>query len=253
MESSNFDQAVRSPRPFQGIERFRFEEALGVEADIRTKYDFEGDLLELFSNNRGKLIHKWHHYIPLYDRYFSRFRGQPVRFLEIGVSEGGSLEMWRKYFGSAAVIYGIDINPNCKKHEGQSFQVRIGSQDEPDFLASVIHEMGGVDVVLDDGSHHMAHIMASLKFLYPKLSEGGLYFIEDLHTAYWPAFGGGYRSGSNFFHFLRELIDDMHQWYHGEGLMHPEIANFCPGIHIHDSVCVLEKNRVHQPAHSQIS
>jgi cephalosporin hydroxylase len=223
-----------------------------VEADIRTKYGFHGDLLELFSNNRGKLIHKWHHYIPLYDKYFSRFRGQPIRFLEIGVSEGGSLEMWRKYFGSAAVIYGIDIDPNCKKLEGDSFQVRIGSQDEPSFLSSVIHEMGGVDVVLDDGSHKMAHIISSLKFLYPKLSEGGLYFIEDLHAAYWPAFGGGYGSRSNFFNFLRELIDDMHQWYHDQGLTHPDIANCCPGIHIHDSLCILEKNRVYEPAHSQI-
>jgi len=246
------DTSMGKPALVQGIDSFSFDTALGVAEEIRTKYCFSGDLLELFAGNKGNLIHKWHHYIPLYDRYFSRFRGQPLRFLEIGVSEGGSLQMWRKYFGPTAIIYGVDINPNCKRLEGPDFQVRIGSQDDAGFLASVVQEMGGVDVVLDDGSHQMAHIRASLKHLFPKLSEGGIYFIEDLHTAYWPAFGGGYRSEASFFNLIRELIDDMHQWYHDQALVHPEISPFCPGIHVHDSICVLEKNRVHRPAHSQI-
>ena len=243
---------VGTPALAQGIDKFSFDTTQGVAEDIRTKYGFSGDLVDFFASKKGKLIHKWHHYIPLYDRYFSRYRGQPIRFLEIGVSEGGSLQMWRKYFGPAATIYGIDINPNCKNLEGPDFQVRIGSQDDPDFLISVLQEMGGIDVVLDDGSHQMAHIRASLKYLFPKLSEGGLYFIEDLHTAYWPIFGGGYRSAASFFNIIRELIDDMHQWYHNQALIHPEIGQFCPGIHLHDSICVLEKNRVHQPVHSQI-
>lgn len=244
--------SLRRPTVLQRIGSFSFDTAQGVAEDIRAKYGFDGDLLAMFANNKGRLIHKWHHYIPLYDRYFSRFRGQPIRFLEIGVSEGGSLQLWRQYFGPTATIYGIDINPKCKSLECPDFQVRIGSQDNVDFLASVVHDMGGVDVVLDDGSHQMAHIKASLKCLFPKLREGGIYFIEDLHTAYWPAFGGGYRAEASIFNLVQQLIDDMHQWYHDQPLVHPEIAPFCPGIHIHDSICVLEKNRIHRPAHSQI-
>ncbi|MFN7307814.1 MAG: class I SAM-dependent methyltransferase [Acetobacteraceae bacterium] len=232
---------------------FSFGNARSVAEDIRAKYGFDDDLLALFAGNKGKLIHKWHHYIPLYDRYFSKFRGRPLRFLEIGVSKGGSLQMWRKYFGPAAILYGIDINPLCKRLEGSDFQVRIGSQNDAAFLNSVVQEMGGVDVVLDDGSHQMAHIRASLMCLFPKLSEGGIYFIEDLHTAYWPSFGGGYRAETNFFNIVRELIDDMHHWYHDQALVHTEIGPFCPGIHIHDSICVLEKSRAHQPVHSQIA
>lgn len=246
------DTSSIKPLSIQGIGSFRFDPAQDAAGDIRAKYGFNGELLELFASNKGKLIHKWHHYIPLYDRYFSRFRGQPLRFLEIGVSEGGSLQMWRKYFGPAATIYGIDINPDCKRLEDSDFQVRIGSQDDAGFLASVVREMGGVDVVLDDGSHQMAHLRASLKQLFPRLNEGGIYFIEDLHTAYWPAFGGGYRSDASFFNLIRELVDDLHRWYHDQALIHPELSAFCTGIHIHDSICVLEKNQVHRPTHSKI-
>ena len=32
-------------------------------------------LLELFTNNQNQLVHKWHHYIPLYARYFKPFQG----------------------------------------------------------------------------------------------------------------------------------------------------------------------------------
>ena len=107
------------------------------------------------AGNEGVKVHKWHHYLPLYDRYFGQYRGTPVKFLEIGVNNGGSLQMWRRYFGPDAVICGIDINPDCAQYDGQSGMVRIGSQDDPEFLASVIEEMGGIDAVLDDGSHRM--------------------------------------------------------------------------------------------------
>lgn len=234
------------------IGRFAFDQSLDVSADIKGKYGFDGELVEIYASNKRQLIHKWHHYIPIYDRYFSSFRTKKIRFLEIGVSKGGSLNMWRKYLGDDAIIYGIDIDPGCYAFNGISGQVRIGSQDDPAFLQSVITEMGGVDIVLDDGSHRMDHILNSLKYLFPRLNLGGIYLIEDLHTAYWPSWGGGYLAPSNFFGFVSELIDDMHHWYHWQGSTHPEISEFCTAVHIHDSIAVLEKNRVYRPTHSQI-
>jgi hypothetical protein len=235
------------------IGEFTFDKISSAKEDIKSKYGFDGDLLKIFSDNKGGVVHKWHHYIPIYDRYFSRFRGRAFRFLEIGVFKGGSLQMWRKYFGENAIIYGIDINPDCFRFNGAAGQVRIGSQDDPGFLDSVIREMGGVDVILDDGSHKMAHIKSTLNFLFPKVSDGGLYMIEDLHTAYWRAFGGGYRSKSNFFRFVGELMDDMHHWYHIGGMKHPAISACCPAMHIYDSIVVFEKAKVFAPTHSQIS
>ncbi|MEY4698426.1 MAG: hypothetical protein RIT14_2854, partial [Pseudomonadota bacterium] len=99
--------------------------------------------------------------------------------------------MWRRFFGPEAVIFGVDINRDCAKFDGQAAQVRIGSQDDMDFMRGVLAEMGGVDVILDDGSHQMRHVRASLLGLFPLLADGGLYVIEDMHTAFWRSYGGG--------------------------------------------------------------
>ena len=186
------------------------------------------------------------------DRYFSSLRGKKIRLLEIGVNKGGSLQLWRKYFGDDAIIFGIDINPECEKLNGLAGQVRIGSQTDELFLEQVVKEMGGIDIVIDDGSHHMKHIPHTLKFLFPYLNHGGLYMIEDLHTAYWKRFGGGYRVKTNFFGFVMDLIDDIHHWYHTKGCKYDTISKECSGIHIHDSIVVFEKNKVYEPTHSNL-
>ncbi|MBJ6373261.1 class I SAM-dependent methyltransferase [Sedimentitalea arenosa] len=234
------------------MRRFRFDEGGDVAEDIRGKYGYDGDMLSVYAGNTGAVVHKWHHYIPIYDRYLARFRGTKVRFLEIGINKGGSLQMWRNYFGADAVIYGIDINEDCARFDGQAAQVRIGSQADPEFLNALVDEMGGLDLVLDDGSHRMPHVRASFETLFPHLSTNGVYMIEDLHTAYIEKYGGGYRSGANFFRFARELVDDMHRWYHRKGLRHPELGKFVSGLHIHDSIAVIEKDPVHRPVHSRV-
>ena len=231
------------------VQRFAYR-GEDVAQDIRDKYGFDGELLTLFAGNEGPIVHKWHHYLPLYDRYFGPYRGRPLRFLEIGVSKGGSLQLWRRYFGPEATIFGIDINPDCARFDGQAGQVRIGSQDDAGLLNAVLDEMGGVDIVLDDGSHMMAHIEASYRTLFPRLAVGGLYMIEDLHTAYWEGWGGGLNAPANYFNSLRRMVDDMHGWYHGHGA--PEGAEGIVGIHIHDSLVVLEKERVFKPVHSEM-
>jgi hypothetical protein len=221
-----------------------------VARDLQEKFGHFGDLLDIYVNNTGAGLHKWHHYLPIYERYFSPWRNRPLRFLEIGVSKGGSLQMWRRYFGPQAVIFGIDIDPSCAAFDGQSGKVRIGSQADPDFLGAVIDEMGGVDVVLDDGSHEMQHISASLAILFPRLSFGGTYMIEDLHTAYWKNYGGGSAAPSNFFNTVRTMIDDMHAWYHENGVVHDDTAGSVTGLHVHDSIVVLDKAKVYRPVHS---
>jgi hypothetical protein len=237
----------------RSISEYQFPKNFDIREDITKKFNFSGELLDLFVANKENVVHKWHHYIPLYDKYFSNYRNRQVRFLEIGVSKGGSLQMWRKYFGEDAIIYGIDIDPECEKYNGLSAQVRIGSQVDESFLSSVVAEMEGIDIVLDDGSHKMDHILTSLRILFPKLNNSGVYLIEDLHTAYWNRFGGGFSKKSNFFNKIRDLIDDMHHWYHGAGLKEKLISDSCSAIHIHDSIVVLEKNKIYRPVHSQVS
>src|SRR6185312_15769824 len=93
---------LRDRRPHG--DKYDFLEAGGIANDIRTKYDCQSELVDLFAGNQCGRVNKWHHYIPIYERYFGPFRGRPIRFLEIGVAKGGSLQMWRDYFGADATI-----------------------------------------------------------------------------------------------------------------------------------------------------
>ncbi|GAB4305402.1 MAG: class I SAM-dependent methyltransferase [Roseovarius sp.] len=222
-----------------------------VAGDIRAKYG-GGELVDIFTGMSGAMVHKWHHYIPIYERYFAPYRGSDVRFLEIGVSQGGSLRMWRQYLGPRARIFGIDIDPACARFDGEAGQVRIGSQDDAAFLGAVVDEMGGIDVVLDDGSHMMPHVARTLDILFPRLAVNGLYMIEDLHTAYWPSYRGGRHARGNFFRQLGRIFDDMHRWYHGAGLRWPGVGDAVSAVHVHDSIVVFEKAPIHRPVHSQV-
>lgn len=234
------------------MRRFLFDPEGDIAEDIREGYGYSGDLLDIYVGNTGTKVHKWHHYIPLYARYLDPWRGKPLKFLEIGVNRGGSLQMWRNYFGPEATIFGIDINPMCAQFDGQAGQVRIGSQVDTDFLDKVVEEMGGVDIILDDGSHHMDHVAPTLQHLFPKVSEGGLYMIEDLHTAYIRRFGGGLTAKSNFFNTVRKIVDDMHAWYHRRDMQLPELGNQVGGVHVYDSMVILEKRAITAPRHSYV-
>lgn len=226
----------------QSIEKFQSE-----LDDVRDKI---GDtrMERLFANHQGPQLLKWLHYLPIYERHFSPYREVgSVSLLELGVYRGGSLKLWREYFGPAAQVFGIDIDPACARFDGDYGSVRIGSQADPDFLQGVVQEMGGIDIVIDDGSHVMKHIKASFETLFPLLSDGGLYVVEDLHTAYWPSFGGGYRSRRSFIETAKGLVDDMHHWYHRRAASQPFAKDQVAAVHFYDSMIVFEKRKVERP------
>ena len=167
------------------------------------------------------------------------------------MSKGGSLHLWRDYFGPNAIIFGVDIDPACKAFDGEYGSVRIGSQDDPRFLTSVVEEMGGIDIVLDDGSHVSAHMRTSFDVLFPLLQDDGIYMIEDLHCCYWKEFGGGYRRRGSFIEQIKTMIDDMHHWYHQKGQKINSAKDRIGGIHIHDSLIIVEKAVIEQPVVSR--
>jgi hypothetical protein len=133
------------------------------------------------SQQEGPGIWKWDHYFDIYHRHFSRFRGKAVRVLEIGIYSGGSLEMWRHYFGPRCQIYGIDIEPACKTYESGSVRVFIGDQGDRNFWKRFKSEVPGIDIVIDDGSHLPQQQIVTFEELLPYLQPGGVYLCEDVH------------------------------------------------------------------------
>ncbi len=205
-------------------------------------------LLQFFEKNQENCIHKWMHYFDIYDSLFSRFRGKPVSILEIGVFQGGSLNMWRDYFGEDAMIYAIDINPECLQFENDKTKIFIGSQEDREFLQSVKAQIPQVDIVIDDGGHTMSQQIVSFEELYGHIKEGGLYLCEDLHTSYWPHYGGGYKSSASFIEYSKNFIDYINAWHsQNENLVVNEFTRTAYALHYYDSVLAIEKRTIKKP------
>jgi cephalosporin hydroxylase len=153
------------------------------------------------------LIHKWIHYFDIYDRHFSPYRGRKVNIVEFGVSQGGSLQMWRDYFGRRATITGVDVDPRCAKLTDKGVNVVIGDQEDRKFLNDLADRVGEIDIVIDDGGHTMGQQIATFEELWPRVRDGGIFLVEDLHTSYWPKYGGGYKRSGTFIEYAKNLID----------------------------------------------
>jgi cephalosporin hydroxylase len=202
------------------------------------------NLWQDFLTNDQKMIHKWVHYFPIYERHFSSWRNRSLTFLEIGVSKGGSLQMWQRFFGPLAKIVGIDIDPECKAHESPGIFVRIGDQSDEGFLKSILDEFGVPDIVLDDGSHQMKDIAASFQYFYPRMHKNAMYMVEDLHTAYWEEYGGGVDQKNTFINFSKQCVDQLNA-DHSRGALTPDfITRQTFGISFYDSIVCYEKGDV---------
>ena len=89
--------------------------------------DSSNPLREYFDSHKtGRGIWKWTHYFEIYHRHFSKFIGREVHVVEVGVFSGGSLDMWKAYFGPRCHVYGVDIEPACKTYEDERTKIFIG-------------------------------------------------------------------------------------------------------------------------------
>ncbi len=196
-----------------------------------------------FLTNDQRIIHKWKHYFPVYERHFARFVNTDVLFLEIGCGRGGSLQMWKRYLGPFARIVGIDLRPECKEFAEDQIDIRIGDQSDEGFLQSVCQEFGAPDVILDDGSHMMSHVHASFAVLYPRMARTGVYMVEDLHTAYWSEFEGGLKRKESFIETCKDLIDELNADHARGAKAATPFTRSTLSMHFYDSMAVFERGR----------
>jgi hypothetical protein len=209
------------------------------------------DLEKYFAEHTGRLIHKWQHYFEIYDRHFSRYRGTDVHVVEFGVSHGGSLQMWKEYFGPHAKIFGIDINPHCKKLEEEQIEIFIGDQADRGFLKSLAERLPRIDILIDDGGHTMEQQIHTYEELFPSIAKEGVYLCEDLHTSYLPEWGGGYRKRGTFIESSKTFIDAIHAWHSVQTsrLSVTAFTRSVQSLHYYSGVLVIEKRPVDKPFH----
>jgi 23S rRNA U2552 (ribose-2'-O)-methylase RlmE/FtsJ len=263
---ANVAEAVRHSPVFRALRRSPVGDSLAhsgawkwfsSERSIRSQRlngvgveEAKNPLETYFYGNQGRLIHKWVHYFEIYHRHFQSFRHKPVTIVEFGVSQGGSLQMWKHYFGPQARIIGVDINPKCAALAEPQIQIRIGDQEDRNFLRSLANEVGGIDVLIEDGGHTMGQQIATFEELWPNIVEGGVFLIEDLHTSYWAKYGGGLRREGTFVEYAKQLIDQQHAWHsREEGLVVDQYTTTIRGMHVYDSIIVFDKGSVRKPKH----
>lgn len=209
-----------------------------------------------FKTNQHKVIHKWAHYFPVYDKILSEYRNKTINVLEIGVLDGGSLELWHRYFGPNALIVGIDnhLQSNSKglDFDTPMIQFRKGDQSDSVFLQSIIDEFKEFDIIIDDGSHVCQHVITSFNKLYGSVTKNGMYIIEDAHTSYWGSHGGGLKLKNSTIEFAKELIDEINA-VHTKILPVTDFTKETNSISFYDSMIVFNKggSRWKQPVSSE--
>jgi len=114
----------------------------------------------------------WHGYTRLYEQYLARY-GASCLLVEIGVSEGASLAMWRQWRPSWRVV-GVDI-------DGKSPADFHGDGADVEMLPP---DLRSPDIVIDDGSHNADDVIRTFLSWWPRVKPGGVYVVEDLHCSY---------------------------------------------------------------------
>jgi hypothetical protein len=198
---------------------------------------------ELFSSFASSpyLSNKHTSYFDAYASLLQSYRGQAITFVEIGVFSGGSLFMWRDFFGPQARIIGIEFNPNAVMWREHGFEIHIGSQSDPEFWKAFFKNVGNVDVILDDGGHTYEQQIKTASWCIPHIKDGGCLIVEDTHTSYMKAFG--YPSRFTFTEWVKSLIDKINS---RSSLVKPTdntLKNIVSSLEVFESMVAFKINR----------
>ena len=152
-------------------------------------------------------------YFQVYDELFASYKDKEITFVEIGIANGGSLHMWKNFFGKKARIIGIDLNPECKKFEKFGFEIFIGNQSKKIFWKNFFSQVGKVDVILDDGGHTNQQQILTAVNCIPNMNDRGLLLVEDVHSSYIDHYGNP--SKYSFINFCKKTINDVNSTFPG--------------------------------------
>lgn len=182
-------------------------------------------LEQLYLQHDGKVSDKWSIYLAEYEHLFAPYRALELSLLEIGVQNGGSLEIWAKYFSSAKSLVGCDINEDCRLlvFDDPKISLILGDANTDDIEQEILTTASSFDLIIDDGSHKSGDIVMSFARYFKHLSDDGLYIAEDLHCSYWSDFSGGLFQPFSSIAFFKMLADIVNQQHWGIGRRRTDI------------------------------
>jgi hypothetical protein len=238
---------ARAPRSLKSLAGSMFSNG-GYKANVSFSWEQkpiiraeENPLRRFFeARTAGPGIWKWEHYFEIYHEHFKMFRGLEVNVLEIGIYSGGSLDMWRDYFGPKARIYGVDIEPACKAYEKQGVKVFIGDQQDRLFWQHFRRDVPQLDIVIDDGGHTPVQQMVTLEETLPHLRPGGVFLCEDVHGEFnrFALYVNGFSQRLNATREFGSFDDDMEN---GLSSTCNEVQQAVGSIHLYPYVTVIKR------------
>jgi hypothetical protein len=202
-------------------------------------------LIDIFNESRFYSL-KFSNYFHIYEKLFSRFRGKKITFVEIGVLSGGSLFMWKKYFGDNARIIGVELNPNAKKFEDYGFEIFIGNQSDPNFWNDFFKKTGNVDIILDDGGHTNYQQIITSSHCIPHINDNGIMVVEDVFHSYGLSYGAkGFFNPSkfSFINFCKKTIDDINFRFPGAKKFEFSLNKFVYSLEFFESIVAFKIDR----------
>lgn len=235
---------------------------LGHDRTLRgAQTEFGKSIVQLYSEHSGLVSDKWNLYLHVYDRIFSEFRYKPISLLEVGIQNGGSLEIWEKYFYNPKAIVGCDVNEDCATltYSSEVIDLVIGDIKDTDTQVSILSDTPAFDIIIDDGSHVSADIIAMFCDFFPRLKHDGVYVVEDLHCSYWGEYGGGLNNEKSAVEFFKHIIDILNaeHWVctltrsqfmrqFGETRLTESVLAEISTVEFCNSMCVIRKRRTNE-------
>ena len=223
---------------------------------------------EIWSQPRKLKSDKWEHYFDIYDHCLSKFYDKKISFLEIGIQNGGSIEVAQKLFDPKSSISGLDIDPRCSDINNilKDVNIYIGSQVDEQLLNKIATDHNkNFDVIIDDGSHIQSHMIFTFTRMFQFINDGGVYLIEDTHTNYSPSHQESF-FGIGLYDYFKGLSERLNLDYMDPASRqrykiprnrrdkrdyHNDINHFIFSIEFFDSIIAIRKKQKLEPLRIQ--
>jgi hypothetical protein len=119
-----------------------------------------------------------HRYTEVYFDIFRHLKNEKIKFLELGILNGGSLRVWREWFSNAEIT-GVDKNIDNLKTINNVNIVKSNTQTI-DICKDLNYQE--FDIIIDDADHHPYQQLVTFWNTWPLLKKGGIYVIEDIQN-----------------------------------------------------------------------
>lgn len=194
-------------------------------------------------------VKKHTNYFSVYEDILARYRNQECKILEIGVLDGGSLLLWKRYLGPRARIIGVDINPRASELESNEFEIVIGDQSSTEFWRNLRITFGQFDLIIDDGGHTNRQQMITLLNSIELLKDGGKLVIEDVHCSYIKEFGNP--SKYSFVNFAFKIVHKLNSRFFENP--NDNISQSIYGVTFYESLVIFDINRQRCKLNEEVS